>query len=147
MRRFWDQVKIAGLYSCWEWQGSTRGHTLTPTLSNPTERGYGLFWLHGKTVRAHRFAYELIYGFVPADALILHACDNPPCVNPLHLSPSTHAENMRQMAERGRARGRPRLSLKQINQIQALAKCGVTSGDLTGPYQRLVGRLWPTSRK
>lgn len=39
---------------------------------------------------------------VPADALVLHSCDNPPCVNPLHLRVGTHLENCADAVNRDR---------------------------------------------
>ncbi len=34
---------------------------------------------------------------------VLHACDMPCCINPDHLSPGTHSENMADMSRKGRA--------------------------------------------
>lgn len=38
----------------------------------------------------------------PSDMLVIHSCDNPPCVNPAHLSLGDAKENTRQMMERER---------------------------------------------
>jgi HNH endonuclease len=77
--RFWTKVQRGGDDDCWLWMAS-RGH-----------HGYGRF----DQLAAHRVAYELIIGPIPAGLVIDHLCRNPSCVNPAHLEPVTQRENMR----------------------------------------------------
>ena len=44
---------------------------------------------------SHRLAYELEIGPIPAGLEIDHLCRVRNCVNPAHLEPVTHAENIR----------------------------------------------------
>jgi len=81
-------VKPSG---CWEWKGATG------------PRGYGKLSYRGATVPAHRLSYEAYVGPIPEGAYILHGCDNPPCMNPAHLQPGDHTENMEQMTDRNRS--------------------------------------------
>lgn len=56
--------------------------------------GYGRFSIKRREVPAHVFSYERTIGLVP-DALELdHLCKCRRCVNPLHLEPVTHRENL-----------------------------------------------------
>ncbi len=56
--------------------------------------GYGSFrGPGGKTTHAHRAAYELLIGPVPAGLHLDHLCRTPACVNPLHLEPVTNQVN------------------------------------------------------
>jgi hypothetical protein len=65
--------------------------------------GHGAMTVGGKVKKAHRVSYELHCGPIPQGKMVLHRCDTPSCVNPAHLRLGTHAENMAEMSERGRA--------------------------------------------
>lgn len=88
--RFWSHVAKSD--GCWLWTAA-RG-----------PRGYGIVGIVGSTTRlAHRVSWALTHGPIPAGLHVLHRCDNPPCCNPDHLFLGTHAENMQDMAAKGRA--------------------------------------------
>lgn len=61
--------------------------------------GYALWQVgrRGKTM-AHRYAYELAHGPIPAGLHIDHLCRNRICVRPSHLEAVTPAENNRRAA-------------------------------------------------
>ncbi len=89
MIRFWSKVEIADPHSCWEWRAAK------------ITEGYGRFWLRGSMQPAYRVAYELTIGEIPPGLELDHLCLNPGCVNPYHLEPVTHRENMRRSSAKG----------------------------------------------
>lgn len=80
---------------CWEFNG------------RKDSSGYGRFDFDSRDVSAHRTAYEIWVGPIPDGMIIMHSCDNPPCINPDHLSVGTYRDNMEDMARKGRSSVRP----------------------------------------
>jgi len=62
--------------------------------------GYGTLQMDSETWLAHRAAYYVRYGEVPA--LLRHTCDTPNCINPTHLIAGSSQDNMDDMVQRGR---------------------------------------------
>jgi hypothetical protein len=48
----------------------------------------------GRLVQAHRLAYMLTHGPVPAGLVVRHLCGNAACCNPLHLTLGTQHDNV-----------------------------------------------------
>lgn len=80
--RFWAKVDRGGPGDCWLW------------VAGRNTDGYGRFKVGGRHVKAHRWAYESLVGPIPEGLEIDHLCRNPPCVNPAHMEPVVHRENL-----------------------------------------------------
>lgn len=66
------------------------------------KRGYGRVSTDGRKGRlAHKVAWERLFGPVPEGLELDHLCMNPSCVEPSHLEPVTHQENMRRAGAAG----------------------------------------------
>lgn len=71
---------------CWWWVGprSRRNNVQYGAAAGPS----------GRTIAAHRLAYELLVGPIPDGLQIDHLCRNTRCVNPDHLEAVTQRENI-----------------------------------------------------
>lgn len=130
--RFWSWV--AKTEACWEWQGQR------------TTAGYGV--LRPKStdrrgIYAHRFSFELHHRPLEPGEEVCHRCDNPPCVNPDHLFAGSHADNMADMARKGRGATRPilgeahhfaRLTDEQVLEIRARCAAGENQHDIAREF-------------
>ena len=130
--RFWSHVDRRSDDECWEWTATKR-----------YEYGFLRVWeLPGHPeIRAHRISWWLTRGAIPENTYVLHACDNPGCVNPNHLSLGSAADNAQDMVRKGRhgsKRGEKnhftRLKEDEVKEIRRLTLAGVSVHELAEQF-------------
>lgn len=114
--RFWEKVDKSG--DCWNW---------TAKVGKRATHNYGKFFIDGRWMQAHRYAYQLAQGEIPEGMVVRHRCDNPLCVRFEHLEIGTQADNVADMDNRGRrnpAKGNrvntAKLTEDKVREIRAL---------------------------
>jgi HNH endonuclease len=136
-QRFMAKVSLSE-HGCWLWTGAK------------TRDGYGKLEVDGRTVYAHRLAYEHWHEPIGDGLRILHKCDTPECVNPDHLQLGTQADNVadmyaknRQVILRGEHHGSAKITLAIVYEIRLLSST-LTYRELAQRYSisyAQVGRI------
>ena len=98
-----------------------------------------------KFVYAHRFVWEALNSPLSPGQCVLHRCDNPKCINPEHLFVGTQADNMKDMAAKGRGgapRGEKHRSAKLTEEqakyvLASSAKSSALAKELGTTYQTI----------
>ncbi len=88
----WSRTQTRAQWSDDLWAAEERGYR-TPChifLGSKDRLGYGRF----NSILAHRFSYERAKGPIPDGLTLDHLCRVSSCINPDHLDPVTHRENM-----------------------------------------------------
>ena len=138
----WRRVDIRGPNECW------------PLTMKRDHLGYGKMKLNGKNYFVHRIVYAItnpgtIQFSAPQDKtqreFVLHICDNRSCANPAHMKLGNHADNMADMAAKGRAPSRPgelnhraKINNKQAEEIRWIGSKGI--------HYTEIARLYAVSR-
>jgi hypothetical protein len=81
-------VTVERSTGCWKWLGLTKSG------------GYAVVSWSGKNIALHRAVLEAKYGSPLGSQHAHHICANTICVNPDHLQPVTHRENVAEMMAR-----------------------------------------------
>jgi hypothetical protein len=111
---------------CWIWQG------------RKDRLGYCRLWVDGALRLAHRHVYERERGPIPAGLDLDHLCRVPSCVNPAHLEPVTHAENVRRGAN-------TRLSVDDVRAIRGSLEKHRVLAERFGVSVKYIGNLRSSS--
>ena len=91
-------------------------------------QGYGQFrtWDDSGENLVHRQSWIETNGPIPPGLLVLHKCDNPPCLRPSHLFLGTQKDNMADCSTKGRIGSPPKyLSAENRAEVRRLYESGV----------------------
>ncbi len=125
-----QRLRVSG--SCWLFTGCVNNN------------GYGQIRHNGKTMLAHRVAYELTTGEEP-NGVLLHTCDTPLCCNPEHLTVGTQMDNLQDMRNKGRGVNPPHVPGEKcgMSKLTDTKVKEIRSSDLT---QRQLATIYGVSQ-
>jgi hypothetical protein len=96
--RFHEMYAIDVATGCWLWTGYLAGAGKDKRGSITIGRTNGI----KINLKAHRASWLIHHGKIPDGLFVLHKCDVPHCVNPVHLFLGTQLDNIRDCKAKGR---------------------------------------------
>lgn len=104
----------------------------------PHKKGYIHCYPEGKQWKAHRLVYHCLVADLADSMVVMHKCDNPPCINPNHLLLGTQAQNVADMVAKGRlnvTNNKPRkVSIAMVEEWNRLRTSGMGVIDIGLKY-------------
>lgn len=138
--------KAKKVRECLEWTGPR------------SPKGYGSIGIGTANMRTHRASWMIANAQeVPPGMLVLHRCDNPPCIRPDHLFLGTPRDNMEDMHRkarhpndrydfsnfaRGERHGSAKLNRRAVEDIRFLAAIGWKQRDLAKEFGVTQRAIW-----
>lgn len=110
--------------------------------------GYYVIERDGKTWYLHRYLYYKRFGEIPSGKIIRHTCNNPSCINILHLKAGTQKDNIRDQIiagtfVRGSKNGLSKLKEKDVFEIR---KNKLSVKQVVEKYKISKGVAWSVVR-
>ena len=119
--------KQTGEDGCWLWTGPVKDDHSGPRGDIKIGTGAA----HPRRYKAHRAAYRVWVGPIPAGKNICHTCDVSLCIRPDHLFAGSQGDNVRDCVAKGRHRNGShpgmnvfKLSDEEVNEIRKRRKSG-----------------------
>ncbi len=123
---FWDRLDRTD--GCWTWAGARDPY------------GYGMLKAEGRAWKAHRLAWQLAHGELPAGVRIVQTCHNAACCRPEHLV-ATKGDQRQRKPRRPSGSG----SLHEVRPGVWELRVSVGRDPTTGSYER-VTRMFEGNR-
>ena len=135
--RFWSKVDKRGSHECWPW------------LGHLTKKGMGQIGVGRRgegLVYVSRLSWQIAYGPIPESMCICHHCDNPACVNPVHLFLGTHRDNMDDMLQKrrhayGTKHPAAKLNEQKVREIRVSKQSDYELAEYYGVSRRLIWKV------
>jgi hypothetical protein len=130
-------------------QSKSEGDCVVFAGGRPSRSGHRQIRFNGLQRGVHRVAWMLANGDIPDGKVVMHRCDNPPCVKLSHLVLGTVADNNRDRDQKGRHRSLPgskngnaSLTEWQVAEIKVHLAAGVSTYVLAERFQVSQARIW-----
>ncbi len=115
------------------------------------KKGYARIYWRSRNQIGSRVAYTLAKHEIDEGMVIMHTCDNPPCINPEHLKQGTQYDNSMDSVSKGRhvnMKGEnntmAKLTEYQVKTIHSLFAAGVSANKLSKTFnvsRRTVAKI------